>query len=122
MNDSFVQQNIIDHYKNPRYFKKLDKFTHHSKVSNYSCGDEVEVWLDVENGFIVDIGFQGSGCSISIATTSLLCEKLLNKCVSEIEQIDENYIKKLLRFEPNISRMKCAMLSAEGLARLESND
>ncbi len=113
MNNNLIQQNIIDHYKNPRYFKRLEKFTHHSKLANYSCGDEVEIWINVENSIITDIGFQGSGCSISIATTSLLCEELIGRNISEIEKIDENYIKKLLQFEPNPSRMKCAMLGAE---------
>ncbi|QQR93241.1 iron-sulfur cluster assembly scaffold protein [bacterium] len=122
MNNTFIQQNIIDHYKNPRYFNKLHKYTHHSKLTNYSCGDEIELWLNVENGIITNIGFQGSGCSVSIAATSLLCEELVGKNISEIEKIDEVYIKNLLQFEPNPSRMKCAMLSAESLKKLEATN
>jgi nitrogen fixation NifU-like protein len=70
---NIYQENIIDHYTNPKNFKVIKDATYKGKFSNLSCGDEVEVYLSTDSkGNITDIGFQGSGCALSIATTSIL--------------------------------------------------
>lgn len=109
--DSLYKQNIIDHYKAPRNQKRLEKFTHHSEKANRSCGDEIEVWLDMDaNGVLVDIGYEIRGCAISVAGISMLSEKLMGKTIEEIDGISEEEIDKMLGITPGGAREKCAVL------------
>ena len=87
------QEQLLENYHNPKNFGK-PKFnsTHSAKVANLSCGDELQVWLKVSgDGLIENISFNGEGCSISIATASLLYEALLGKNISLINTLDENF-------------------------------
>ncbi|MBU6460511.1 MAG: SUF system NifU family Fe-S cluster assembly protein [Proteobacteria bacterium] len=81
------QQVILDHYKQPRNFYRLKPATHHAKGHNPLCGDEVDIWLDIQDNIIRDIGFTGQGCAISTASASLMTEALRGKTLSEAHQI-----------------------------------
>ncbi len=124
------QQVILDHNKNPRNFRKLENANHFAEGYNPLCGDKLNVYVDVEDGKIKDISFQGSGCAISKASASLMssmvkglsieeAEKLFKKFHSVItgEITDEKEIQELgklavfagVREFP--SRVKCASLA-----------
>src|SRR3989338_5240071 len=66
------QEIILDHNKHPRNFHKLTKSTHHADGFNPLCGDEIHLYLEMEGDVIKDIGFEGSGCAISKASSSLM--------------------------------------------------
>ena len=66
------QEVILDHGKSPRNFGKLDTANHESHGHNPLCGDTVTVYLDVDEGIIKKIGFEGRGCAISIASASMM--------------------------------------------------
>ncbi|MCS7317404.1 MAG: iron-sulfur cluster assembly scaffold protein [Candidatus Dojkabacteria bacterium] len=104
------QEEIIEHYKNPNNFYKLDNYTHTYKAVNYSCGDEIEVFLIVKNKKIVKISFIGSGCSISIATASILSDYLVNKYVHNVLLLNVEDVVSLLGIDITVSRRKCAYL------------
>ena len=85
------QQVILDHNKNPKNFKKIENASHHSEGYNPLCGDRINLYIDVEDDHIKDIGFEGSGCAISKASTSVMTELLKGKSLSEAEELFKRF-------------------------------
>ncbi|HVC50308.1 MAG TPA: SUF system NifU family Fe-S cluster assembly protein [Burkholderiales bacterium] len=83
------QEVILDHNHRPRNFRQVAPATHHAKGFNPLCGDQVEIWLDIQDGIIKDIGFTGKGCAISTASASLMTEALRGKSVKEALELFE---------------------------------
>tara|TARA_B100001123_G_scaffold347986_1_gene397111 strand:+ start:363 stop:833 length:471 start_codon:yes stop_codon:yes gene_type:complete len=71
---------ILEHGKSPRNFGKCKKYTHEAKGHNPLCGDQVQVYIKLNNKKKVeDLSFEGSGCAISIASTSIMTELVKGK-------------------------------------------
>jgi nitrogen fixation NifU-like protein len=86
------QQVILDHNKSPRNFRKIDNPKYFLEGFNPLCGDNITVYLDVdENQIIKDISFQGSGCAISKASASLMTSLLKGKTVEEAKILFEKF-------------------------------
>ncbi|MBP1628901.1 MAG: iron-sulfur cluster assembly scaffold protein, partial [Holophagaceae bacterium] len=85
------QQVIIEHNKKPRNFGKLEPCTHHAHGLNPLCGDDIEITLVIENGIVQDLKFQGHGCAISQASSSLMTTNVKGKPVVEAEQMVEEF-------------------------------
>jgi nitrogen fixation protein NifU and related proteins len=79
------QQVIIDHNRKPRNFGRLEPCTHHAQGLNPLCGDDIEVTLDVDGGIVRDIRFQGRGCAISQASSSLMTAHVKGRSTEEAE-------------------------------------
>jgi len=100
------QELILDHYKNPRNSRKLDAATHHAHGNNPLCGDKVDIHLQITEGTIADVSFEGAGCAISQATASLLTVALENKSRDEAESLYINVIDMLTsKEESNTERL-----------------
>lgn len=105
------QEQILENYKNPQNFGKPGWNSHnHAKSENISCGDEVEVFLKIENNIVEDIKFIGRGCSIAIASASLLSQLFKGKPANEIRDYSLEDLKELLGIELTTSRQACALL------------
>ena len=85
------QQVIFDHYKQPRNRHALDPASHEAEGHNPLCGDNVKVYLQVEDGVIRDVGFEGGGCAIATASASLMTEMLKGKRVEEVEHLFDEF-------------------------------
>jgi len=85
------QEVILDHYKKPRNFKKLDTANHRAEGHNPLCGDRVTIYLQVEDGQVKDVAFQGSGCAISTASASMMTESVKGKTVAEAEELFKKF-------------------------------
>ena len=81
------QEVILDHNKRPRNFRIIAEPTHTANGLNPLCGDRVSVFLDIQEGVIRDIAFQGAGCAISSASASLMTEALKGKKVADVEHL-----------------------------------
>lgn len=81
--EDLYQEIILDHNKRPRNFRPLEHPTHHAEGNNPMCGDEIELYLRVEEDRIAEVTFQGQGCAISRASASLLTEQLTGRTLSE---------------------------------------
>lgn len=110
---NIYQQQILDHYHNPRHFQKLDDFTHTFKLQNLSCGDEVEIYLKVDKNKITDASFQGEGCAISIASASLLTDYLIGQTIAAVKSLSVDKVLELLGIQLTTSRLRCAVLPLE---------
>ncbi len=85
------QEVIFDHNRNPRNFGHPADANRKAEGYNPLCGDKVTVYLKVENGRIVDVAFEGSGCAISTASASLMTEALKGKTEEEAERLFEGF-------------------------------
>jgi nitrogen fixation protein NifU and related proteins len=79
------QQVILDHCKHPRNFHDLANATCSAQGHNPLCGDQLKLYLVVENGQIKDISFLGSGCCISKASASLMSENVRGKDKKQVQ-------------------------------------
>ena len=81
------QQVILDHNKKPRNFRKLDTANHSAEGFNPLCGDQLTVYLSLEDDAVSEITFEGSGCAISKAAASMMTQAVKGKTKQEAEQL-----------------------------------
>ncbi len=108
---------ILDYYRNPRNFGRLDKYDIDSHDVNPLCGDEIEMQLKVGDGQkIEEIKFTGKGCAISQASASMLTELAKGKQLDWVKQVSKEDVFKMLG-NPDLgpSRVKCALLGMKVL-------
>ena len=110
MNSSLYKEEILEHYKDPQNFGKLNNYSHLSKLTNPLCGDDIEMYLRIENNKVKDISFDGKGCAITIAAASLLTEKVKDMTVTQLKQMEEDDVLTLLGISISQTRKKCALL------------
>jgi len=79
------QQVILDHNKKPRNFRKPEVFNRSAQGHNPLCGDQLTVYLQLENGTVSDIAFEGSGCAISKAAASMMTQALKGKTTDQTD-------------------------------------
>ncbi|MFH0837752.1 MAG: iron-sulfur cluster assembly scaffold protein [Patescibacteria group bacterium] len=105
-------QNILDRYKNPYYLdKKIDADIRH-KETNHSCGDSVEVSIQVnEDGKITGYSFSGVGCAISMASADMLGDLVSELEKDEVLDLKKEDIYRMLGIEISLRRSKCALLA-----------
>lgn len=116
-NSDLYKQKIIDHYKNPRNQGELKDFTYRAQVANSVCGDEVTIFMKEQDGKIVEVGYKGTGCAISMAGVSMLSEKLKGMTIQEVNDLKNEYILDLLGMDQKSPRLKCALISVEAARR-----
>jgi nitrogen fixation protein NifU and related proteins len=109
--DDLYRENILDHYKRPRNFGRPDSFDLEFEDTNPFCGDEQHVFIALdENDRVESIAFEGKGCAISTAATSMLTEELAGRTREELVRLPKDFVLDLLGIEISATRMKCAML------------
>jgi len=85
------QEVILEHSKKPRNYRVPDTVNHKAEGYNPLCGDHFTVYLDVKDGAIHDVGFQGTGCAISKASASMMTQTLKGKTTTEAEAVFEKF-------------------------------
>lgn len=102
---------VLDHFKHPRHAVLLTDANLNAEDANTVCGDTVKISLQAgADGIINNFGFEGEGCAISIASTSLLSEKLIGLKLDTILSMKEQDVLDLLGIPISPGRIKCAML------------
>ena len=118
MSSDFYRELILDYYRNPRNFGKLDPHDIDAKDLNPLCGDEIEMQIRVsaEKDKIEEIRFIGKGCAISQASASMLTELAKDKPLDWVKELSrEDILKMLGTNDLGPARIKCAMLSTKVL-------
>jgi nitrogen fixation NifU-like protein len=90
--DNLYQEVILDHYKHPQNKKLSNTFDAQVHHVNPSCGDEIDLNVTLDGSSIADISWDGVGCSISQASTSIMSELLKGHSIAEADQIIENFL------------------------------
>ena len=109
--DDLYREQILEHYKRPHNFGRLDHYDLEFEDSNPFCGDEQHVFIRLDDeGKVAEVGFEGKGCAISTAATSMLTEELGGKTREELLRLDKDFVLDLLGIDISATRLKCALL------------
>ena len=106
------QEMVLDHNNRPRNFHKLDEASNTADGYNPLCGDQISVYLKVEDGVIADVGFQGVGCAISKSSASMMTQSVKGKTIQEAEALFKE-------FHAMVTRDPGTEYKASGLGELE---
>ena len=109
------QQELMDHYRYPRNRGVLDTCDIATESLNPSCGDSVSFTINITDDKVIAIKFQGSGCVISQATSSMLTERCIDKTLDELAALNKDAILALVGIPLGPTRLRCALLSLEAL-------
>lgn len=115
MDNAFYQKVLMEHFKNPKNKLEIEDPDFSSGKDNPSCGDKISISGKITDGVVTSIGFQGSGCVVSVATASMLMEKCIGKSVQEILSLTKDDILKMIGLELGPNRLRCALLPLEAL-------
>ena len=113
--EQMYQENILDHYRNPRNFGQIDKPDVDTNDYNPLCGDKIGMQLKISGNKIKEIKFYGSGCAISQASASMLTEEISGKTIQDILKLTKEDVLDLLGIEISYARLKCALLALKVL-------
>lgn len=104
------QELILDHSKSPRNFHAMKGA--HRKAEGYNplCGDRITVYLQLDGGVIKDISFEGSGCAISKASSSMMTASLKGRTVAEARDFFENFHNMLTGRGKSVDKEKLGKL------------
>lgn len=133
--DDLYQDLLLDHFKNPRCHGCPNNSDAETELLNPLCGDKITLGVSSDGKTLVDIGFEGRGCSISQASASLMSELCKGKPITEVKHLAQMF-RKLMRGEISeqeaaelndalalagvknfAPRIKCAVLGWEALER-----
>lgn len=128
--NELYQETILDHNKNPRNYREIENADRSADGHNPLCGDQLKVFVDIEDDKVADVSFLGSGCAISKASASMMTQTVKGKTREEAEilfdefhrmvlgeldeETEENHLGRLKIFagvREFPARVKCASLS-----------
>lgn len=134
-NDNMLREIIMDHYQNPVHKKTVNSkeyLTLHSKSEN--CIDDINIFLKIKNDKVVDCLWDGIACTISSASTDILCGLVIDKNSKDALYVIDNYFKMINeeKFDENAldeaiafintskqaARIKCATIGANAIKDL----
>src|SRR6056300_360639 len=97
------QEIILEHGKNPRNLTKIDNFNKDAKGNNPLCGDNVHVYLKLnEDKKVEDISFEGSGCAISMASAYIMTDLAKGRSESDVKEIINDFLG-MIKENPELS-------------------
>jgi nitrogen fixation NifU-like protein len=109
--DDLYRDQILEHYKRPHNFGPLESFDLEFEDNNPFCGDEQHVFIKLDDDDrVAEVSFEGKGCAISTAATSLLTDELVGMSREELIRLDKDYVLELLGIDISATRIKCALL------------
>src|SRR5918998_63880 len=108
--DQLYREVILDHYKNPRSHGLLEAPDAQADGQNPLCGDEVSVSLRFDGDTISEVGFEGRGCAISQAATSMLTELVQGRTAEEVSRMPKEELLDEIGIPLTPVRLKCAIL------------
>lgn len=126
------RETILDHNQSPRNRQAIDNPTKTVGLLNPTCGDQIKLELQLDDGIITDIGFTGQGCSISMASASMMTEAVKGKSLEQALALAHHFKAFLTGADSPVplgdlealqgvsqfpSRVKCATLAHNALEK-----
>jgi nitrogen fixation NifU-like protein len=109
--DDLYREQILEHYKRPHNFGRLEDADLDFEDNNPFCGDEQHVFIKLDgDGRVEEVSFEGKGCAISTAATSMLTDELQGMSREELLRLPKEFVLELLGIDISATRMKCALL------------
>ncbi|MBK9941070.1 MAG: SUF system NifU family Fe-S cluster assembly protein [Kouleothrix sp.] len=115
--DDMYREVILEHYKHPHNAGTLEQPDVSHEDSNPLCGDRIRIDLQIADGAVSEIRFQGRGCAISQAAASLLTDEIAGKTLDEVRAFSKDDMLDLIGIplDKNPVRIKCALLALKTL-------
>jgi nitrogen fixation NifU-like protein len=118
--EQLYQEMVVEHKRAPRHFGTLAAPTHEARGRNPQCGDDVQVQLRLDNGRIADIAFDGQGCAICIASSSMMTEAVLGQDIDTARALQQRFRAVLTgKAEPQAAQLG-KLVSLSGVSRYPS--
>ncbi len=113
------QERILQHYRNPKNFGQIEHPDFSGEESNPLCGDHIrlDLRLDPTKEKVVEIRFSGDGCAISMASASMLTQKLAGQPLAAVEKFTQDDVLELVGIPLSPVRVKCALTGFAALGR-----
>jgi len=113
------QEIILQHYRAPKNFGPMDSPDRSGEESNPNCGDHiiVDIKFDADHHRLADIRFHGDGCAISVASASMLTQKLKGLDLEAVRRFSQDDVLALLGIPLSPVRVKCALTGYVALGR-----
>jgi nitrogen fixation NifU-like protein len=108
--DELYREVILDHYKNPRGHGIVEPSDVEAEGMNPLCGDEVSISIAFDGDRIDDVRFQGRGCAISQAATSMLMDMVKGRTAQEVADMGREELLDEVGIPLGPVRLKCALL------------
>jgi nitrogen fixation protein NifU and related proteins len=116
--DTLYRQVIMDHYKHPRNRGKLEGDALVVDMNNPTCGDRIQLHLEVEDGKVKDAKFDGEGCSISMSSASMMTQAVKGKAVEDALRMSELFSDMMLGKEIDPGDLELGDIEAlQGVAK-----
>lgn len=116
--DTLYRQVIMDHYKNPRNKGKLEENGITIDMNNPTCGDRIHLTLKVEDGKVADAKFDGEGCSISMASASMMTQAVKGLEVEKALELSQIFYDMMLGKEYDDENLDLGDIEAlQGVAK-----
>ncbi len=116
--ESLYKDVILEHYKRPHNRGVLSGASHTQEGVNASCGDELTLYLRVDQGVIRDVRFEGEGCAISQASASLMTDALKGRSVERALELSRSFKAMIRGEEPDPELGELAAL--QGISKLHA--
>ena len=116
--DNLYKEVILEHYKRPRNRGELQNATVREEGLNPSCGDELELFLIVEDDIITDVRFTGEGCTISQSSASMMTEAVKGRSLGEVAALGERF-RAMLQGEPPAAELG-DLRTLQGVSKLHA--
>ncbi|HLQ98199.1 MAG TPA: SUF system NifU family Fe-S cluster assembly protein [Candidatus Dormibacteraeota bacterium] len=110
--DTLYRQVIMDHYKHPRNWGVLDDNTIMVEMNNPTCGDRIGLQLQLEDDIVKDVKFEGEGCSISLASASMMTQAIKGKKIPEALEMSEYFSKMMVGEDIDVGELDLDDLEA----------
>lgn len=117
MSVKLYQEELLDHFKNPRNYGKLENANFRSGDENPSCGDKISIEGIIKDGAVKSVRFTGKGCVLSLAAASMLTEICEGKKVEEVLSLSKKDMLKMVGLELGPNRLRCILLSLQVLKK-----
>lgn len=85
------QEVILDHNRHPHNYREITSTCCKAEGYNPLCGDQVTIYIKLDNDIVTDASFQGKGCAISVASASLMTEALKGKHIDEVKKLFQQF-------------------------------
>lgn len=119
MTNQMYREEILEHWQNPQNFGEIKNADLIVEQVNPLCGDQLTFYFKIKSGRIDKVNFTGNGCAISVASASVLSEKIKGKPVATLSKITGAEVLKFLGGSVAPARLKCAFLALEVLKKVK---
>jgi nitrogen fixation NifU-like protein len=113
--DPLMMDVLLDHYRHPHNFGKVEGATLSHSEGNPSCGDQIEMSLKIEGDVVEEIKFHGKGCIISQAAASILTDMVKGEPLERIRSLTREEMLENIGIPIGPMRLKCALLALKVL-------